>query len=111
MNLNMYENLIVLNDIFLAIMIMPSYFSISDILSLYFLGGAIGVLATYLFKVIVDKVLAVYSYTSLYRENAYKCNYRLYVLNYFFYWEGSRGVLFLIDITLKNFMEDIYYEI
>ncbi|MDW8802722.1 DMT family transporter [Clostridium sp. A1-XYC3] len=39
----------------------PSYSSISNIPLIYFLGGAIGVLTTYLFNVIVHKVSTVYT--------------------------------------------------
>ncbi len=46
---------------FIMINSISSYSSISNIPLIYFLGGAIGVLTTYLFNVIVHKVSTVYT--------------------------------------------------
>lgn len=46
---------------FVMVNSMPRYSSISNIPLIYFLGGAIGVLTTYIFNVVVHKVPTVYT--------------------------------------------------
>lgn len=94
---------------FIMINSIPSYSSISNIPLIYFLGGAIGVLTTYLFNVIVHKVSTVYTVILRFIGQMLTSAIIDYVyLNIFSIGKVIGCVLFLIGIILNSKSDENY---
>lgn len=94
---------------FIMLNSMPSYSSISNIPLIYFLGGAIGVLTTYLFNVIVHKVPTVNIVILRFIGQMLTSAIIDYVyLNIFSTGKVIGCVLFLIGITLNAKFDEKY---
>lgn len=94
---------------FIMINSIPSYSSISNIPLIYFLGGAIGVLTTYLFNVIVHKVSTVYTVILRFIGQMLTSAIIDYVyLNIFSIGKVIGCILFLIGIILNSKSDENY---
>lgn len=86
-----------------------SYSSISHVPLIYFLGGGIGVLTTYLFNVIVNKVSPVYTVILRFIGQMFTSSIIDYVfLNIFSVGKAIGCILFLIGIILNAKADEKY---
>ncbi|WP_315115657.1 DMT family transporter [uncultured Clostridium sp.] len=94
---------------FIMINSISSYSSISNIPLIYFLGGAIGILTTYLFNVIVHKVSAVHTVILRFIGQMFTSAIIDYVyFNIFSIGKVVGCILFLIGIILNAKSDENY---